>query len=252
MPGTTPNPRDESKAAAPPPEPLTFRQRLKHMLMGRPRSVEDPSVFHKVSLVTLLAWVGLGADGLSSSSYGPEEMFRALGSHTSLAVGLAFATAFTVLIIALSYSKIIEHFPFGGGGFIVATRLLGPGAGVVSGSALVVDYVLTITTSIAAGTEAVFSLLDPSWGGAKVVVELVVIGLLVLLNLRGVRESVTVLTPIFLAFLLTHATLIFGALGSTLQTSGAVVHEVHSSFQRDLTTLGAVGMLALFLRALNP
>ena len=130
--------------------------------MGRPRSVEDPSVFHKVSLVTLLAWVGLGADGLSSSSYGPEEMFRALGSHTSLAVGLAVATAFTVLVIALSYSKIIEHFPFGGGGFIVATRLLGPGAGVVSGSALVVDYVLTITTSIAAGADAVFSLLPPS------------------------------------------------------------------------------------------
>ena len=217
--------------------------------MGRPRSVEDPSVFHKVSLVTLLAWVGLGADGLSSSSYGPEEMFRALGSHTSLAVGLALATAFTVLIIALSYSKIIEHFPFGGGGFIVATRLLGPGAGVVSGSALVVDYVLTITTSIAAGTEAVFSLLDPSWGAAKLVVEFLVIGLLVLLNLRGVRESVTVLTPIFLVFLLTHAILIFGALGSTLQTSGAVVQEVHASFQHDLSTLGAMGLLALFLRA---
>jgi amino acid transporter len=249
VPGTTPNPRDESTAAAPPPEAPTFRQRLTRILMGRPRSVEDPSVFHKVSLVTLLAWVGLGADGLSSSSYGPEEMFRALGSHTSLAVGLAVATAFTVLVIALSYSKIIEHFPFGGGGFIVATRLLGPGAGVISGSALVVDYVLTITTSIAAGTEAVFSLLDPSWGSAKLVVELLVIGLLVLLNLRGVRESVTVLTPIFLSFLLTHAILIFGALGSTLQTSGAVVHEVHASFQHDLTTLGAMGMLALFLRA---
>jgi amino acid transporter len=249
VPGTTPNPRDESTAAAPPPEAPTFRQRLTRILMGRPRSVEDPSVFHKVSLVTLLAWVGLGADGLSSSSYGPEEMFRALGSHTSLAVGLAVATAFTVLVIALSYSKIIEHFPFGGGGFIVATRLLGPGAGVISGSALVVDYVLTITTSIAAGTEAVFSLLDPSWGSAKLVVELLVIGLLVLLNLRGVRESVTVLTPIFLSFLVTHAILIFGALGSTLQTSGAVVREVHSSFQQDLTTLGAMGMLALFLRA---
>jgi amino acid transporter len=217
--------------------------------MGHPRSLEDPSVFHKVSLITLLAWVGLGADGLSSSSYGPEEMFRALGAHTSLAVGLALATAFTVLVIALSYSKIIEHFPFGGGGFIVATRLLGPGAGVVSGSALVVDYVLTITTSIAAGTEAVFSLLPPAWGGARLVVELLVIGLLVLLNLRGVRESVTLLTPIFLSFLVTHAILIFGALGSRLGTSGTVVQEVHSSFQRDLTTLGAMGMLALFLRA---
>ncbi len=217
--------------------------------MGRPRSVEDPSVFHKVSLVTLLAWVGLGADGLSSSSYGPEEMFRALGTHTSLALGLALATAITVLVIALSYSKIIEHFPFGGGGYIVATRLLGPSAGVVSGSALVVDYVLTITTSIAAGTEAVFSLMPPGWGGAKLVVELVVIGVLVLLNLRGVRESVTILTPIFLVFLLTHAVLIVGALGASVGTTGAVVHEVRTGFQHDLGTLGMAGLLALFLRA---
>ena len=217
--------------------------------MGRPRSVEDPSVFHKVSLVTLLAWVGLGADGLSSSSYGPEEMFRALGTHTSLAVGLALATAVTVLVIALSYSKIIEHFPFGGGGYIVATRLLGPSAGVVSGSALVVDYVLTITTSIAAGTEAIFSLMPPGWSGAKLLVELLVIGLLVLLNLRGVRESVTVLTPIFLVFLLTHAVLIFGALGASAGSTAAVVHEVRTGFQADLGTLGMAGLLALFLRA---
>ena len=246
VPGT---PNDESGAPVPPPDSLGFRERLTRLLMGRPRSVEDPSVFHKVSLVTLLAWVGLGADGLSSSSYGPEEMFRALGPHTSLAVGLAFATAFTVLIISLSYSKIIEHFPFGGGGFIVATRLLGPGAGVVSGSALVVDYVLTITTSIAAGTEAVFSLLPPGWGGVKLVVELAVIGLLVLLNLRGVRESVTVLTPIFLIFLLTHAILIFGALGSTARTSHEVIAHVEHGFRQDLGTLGAMGLLALFLRA---
>ncbi len=217
--------------------------------MGRPRSVEDPSVFHKVSLVTLLAWVGLGADGLSSSSYGPEEMFRALGTHTSLAVGLALATAFTVVVIALSYSKIIEHFPFGGGGYIVATRLLGPSAGVVSGSALVVDYVLTITTSIAAGTEAVFSLFPPGWGGAKLLVELLAIAALVLLNLRGVRESVTVLAPIFLVFLFTHAVLISGALGSSVGTTGRVVHEVRSGFHQDLSTLGLAGLLALFLRA---
>ena len=119
-------------------------------LIGRPRSVQDPKVFHQLSLVALLAWVGLGADGLSSSSYGPEAMFKALGDHAWLAVFLAMATAFTVVIISWSYSRIIERFPFGGGGYVVATRLLGPSAGVVSGSALIVDYVLTITTSIAA------------------------------------------------------------------------------------------------------
>jgi amino acid transporter len=216
--------------------------------MGRPRSVEDPSVFHKVSLVTLLAWVGLGADGLSSSSYGPEEMFRALGSHTSLAVALAVATAFTVLVISLSYSKIIEHFPFGGGGFVVATRLLGPGAGVVSGSALVVDYVLTITTSIAAGTDAVFSLM-PQWAAAKLVVELAVIAFLVVLNLRGVRESILALMPIFVLFLLTHLVLIVGGIVIGWQDWGGAGGSIPASFSSSHAELGLLGTLLLLARA---
>ena len=64
-------------------EPPGFFQRLKRLLLGRPRDVADPTVFHQVSLIALLAWVGLGADGLSSSAYGPEEAFRALGDQSS-------------------------------------------------------------------------------------------------------------------------------------------------------------------------
>src|SRR5947207_2774173 len=124
---------------------------FKRVLLGRPRDVLDPGVFHKVSLAAFLAWVGLGADGLSSSAYGPEEAFKALGPHGYLAVAMAGAIALTVFIISYAYSRIIEHFPFGGGGYVVATRLLGRTAGVVSGSALIVDYVLTIAISIAAG-----------------------------------------------------------------------------------------------------
>src|SRR5438105_7620653 len=138
---------------------------LKRVLLGRPRDVLDPGVFHKVSLAAFLAWVGLGADGLSSSAYGPEEAFKALGPHTYLSVAMALATAFTVLVISLAYSRIIEHFPLGGGGYNVATRLLGSGAGLVSGSALVIDYVLTISISIAAGADAIFSFLPPAWNG---------------------------------------------------------------------------------------
>jgi amino acid transporter len=66
------------------------------------------------------------------------------------------ATATTVFIIAASYSQIIELFPSGGGGYLVASKLLGPRAGVVSGCALVVDYVLTIAISIASGVDAIF------------------------------------------------------------------------------------------------
>ena len=62
-------------------------------VFGPPKNVKDPDTFHKLSLVALLAWVGLGADGLSSSAYGPDEAFRALGEHTGLAFFLALATA---------------------------------------------------------------------------------------------------------------------------------------------------------------
>ncbi len=218
-------------------------------VLGRTRDVRDPKVFHTVSLIAFFAWVGLGADGLSSSSYGPEEMFKALGEHTSLAVALALAAAFTVTVISLAYSRIIDRFPFGGGGYVVATKLLGPEAGVVSGSALMVDYVLTITTSIAAGADAIYSFLPPAWVEHKLVVEAVVIGLLVLLNLRGVKESVAVLTPVFLLFLLTHVILLGGGFVVRGSELPHLATEVRSGLSRDLATLGLGGVMALFLRA---
>src|SRR5262252_7796713 len=160
---------------------------LRRWLFGAPRDIEDPHIFHRISLAAFLAWVGLGADGLSSSSYGPDESFRALGDAHYLAVALALATAFTVFVISYAYSRIIEHFPFGGGGYVVATKLLGPRFGVVSGCALLVDYVLTVTTSIAGGADACFSFLPPEWQPFKLPVEFAVIGLLTVMNLRGVK-----------------------------------------------------------------
>ncbi len=223
--------------------------RLKRLLLGGPRNLRDPLTFHAISLVALLAWVGLGADGLSSSAYGPDEAFRALGTHHYLAIALALATTITVVILSVAYSQIIAHFPFGGGGYVVASRLLGPKWGVVSGSALLVDYVLTIATSIASGTDQVFSVLPPEWAGAKVMVAAVVIGLLVLLNLRGVKESVTVLAPVFALFVLTHAILIFGGIGGHLGRVPEVQHEVTSGFRGGLATLGFLGIFAVFARA---
>src|SRR3990172_5009097 len=99
----------------------------------------------------------LGADGLSSSAYGPEETFRAIGEHHYVAVALAAAMMTTILVISVAYSQIIKRFPFGGGGYVVATKLLGPRWGVVSGSALLVDYVLTISVSIASGADQILS-----------------------------------------------------------------------------------------------
>ena len=242
------DPGPESGTPTPPPDEHGLRK-VRRVLLGGPKDLKDPNIFHQISLAAFLAWVGLGADGLSSSSYGPEEAFKNLGTHQYLAVFLALLTALTVLIIAAAYSKIIEHFPFGGGGYVVATRLLGGYAGVVSGSALLVDYVLTITTSIAAGGEAVFSLLPPHLHALKLPVEFVVIALLTILNLRGVKESVSSLVPVFLVFVGTHVIIIGGSVLFHLGRAGAVAHEVTSGLSTDLKTVGFFALMALFLRA---
>jgi amino acid transporter len=227
----------------------SFAERVQRKILGERRDVTDPHALHKISLIAFLAWVGLGADGLSSSAYGPEEAFRALGSHHYLALALALATGITVLILSASYSSIIEQFPTGGGGYVVASRLLGPRVGVVSGCALVVDYILTITVSIASGGNAIFSFLPPSWHPWKMSVEVAAIVLLIALNLRGVKESVKVLTPIFLVFLATHILLIGYSIFTHLGSIPEVSHRLSTEYSNGLATLGFGGMLLLFLRA---
>src|SRR5207244_1098753 len=116
-------------------------------VVGKTLDPLNPQTHKHIVLIAFLAWIGLGADGLSSSCYGPEEAFLALGAHQHLGLYLAFATAITVFVIALAYNQVIELFPSGGGGYKAATKLIGPHAGLVSGAALIVDYVLTITIS---------------------------------------------------------------------------------------------------------
>ncbi|HEY6035291.1 MAG TPA: APC family permease, partial [Kofleriaceae bacterium] len=241
-------------------------------LLGRARDLRDPHVFHQMSLVAFLAWVGLGADGLSSSSYGPEEAFKAIGhwapegcntavkdvagchfipDHAYLAVFLAGAIAATVFIISWSYRRIIEEFPHGGGGYIVATKHLGPYVGAVSGSALLVDYVLTIAISLASGADAIFNFLPEAWLPYKLASVLGVLCVLTLMNLRGVKESVTVLTPIFLLFLVTHAILIFGAIGTNLGHTSEIASSVSAGARSHVSTAGMIGVLLVFMRAFS-
>ena len=232
-----------------PDEESTVSDRVKHILIGKPLDLRDRSIFHQLSLIPFLAWVGMGADGLSSLSYGPEEAFRALREHTYLAIALALAMAGTVFIISAAYNRIIEAFPHGGGGYVVATKLLGKRAGVVSGCALLVDYILTITVSIAASGDALFSLLSPQWHEYKLLFAAVMIVVLILLNLRGVRESVIVLTPVFLLFILTHAVLVVLGIGSHLDEIPHVAGELRQDFHGGMNALGIGGMLLLFLHA---
>ena len=223
--------------------------RLGRILVGKPKDPTDPDVFHKLSLVAFLAWVGLGADGLSSSAYGPDEAFRAVLGHEYLALGLAALTTVTVMLLSYSYTFVVEHFPSGGGGYVVASKLLGPVPGAVSGSALVVDYVLTITISIASGVDAVLSFVPIGWHHLKVPLNLAILLLLVVLNLRGVKESVKVLLPIFLVFIATHALLIGYGVAAHLEVWPQVVRSAQAAASHDVSVLGFWAVFLLFMRS---
>ncbi|MBM3580178.1 MAG: amino acid transporter, partial [Alphaproteobacteria bacterium] len=82
--------------------------KIRNFLFGSPRDPFDKETRRHISLAAFLAWVGLGADGISSSCYGPEEAFLALGSHEELAIYLAIVTALTVFIISYAYVQVIE------------------------------------------------------------------------------------------------------------------------------------------------
>jgi len=238
------DPVESHAAPAEAPEKSLWR-----LVVGRPRSLSDTSLFHRLSLIPFLAWVGLGADGLSSSAYGPEEAFRQLGEHSYLAIALAVMMITTIFVISAAYSRIIEEFPHGGGGYLVATKLLGERVGVVSGSALFIDYVLTITVSIAAAGDALFSFVPLELHLWKLPVEVLLIAGLTTINLRGVRESVLALTPVFLLFLLTHAILIGWGVIAHVPEMTATARSVGSGFQDGLATLGVAGLFMRFVHA---
>ena len=226
-----------------------IRAGARRTIIGAKKNIEDPGLFHKIALIPLLAWIGLGADGVSSSSYGPPEAFIALGEHTYLAVFLALGTAFTVFIISYAYSRIIEHFPGGGGGYIVATHTISPRAGVLSGSALLIDYMLTITVSIAACSDAVFSFLPVPLQPYKLAFACLLILILVEMNIRGVKESVTTLAPIFLVFIAMHALLLGYGIAAQAPQIAPVAAGINTSLSQDLAAIGVIGVLAVFLRA---
>ncbi len=220
-------------------------------MFGSPKNPFDAETRKSISLVALLAWIGLGADGLSSACYGPEEAFVALGQFNSLAIYLAIATVITVFVISFAYIQVIELFPNGGGGYRVATRLLGPFVGLVSGSALVVDYVLTITISVASATDAIFSFIGNEWHSYKIAVELCLIIFLAILNLRGAKESIKFLTPVFLGFVISHLVLIIYGIISHHSGITEILPKANNESSNIIANYGWLFFLSVFLKAFS-
>jgi amino acid transporter len=212
-------------------------------------STESFSFDHNLTLIAFFAWIGLGSDGISSSCYGPEEAFRNLQGHTSLAIFVAIGSVLTILIISSSYNQIIKLFPHGGGGYLVGSKLLSPTTGMISGSALIIDYVLTITISVSSGADAIFSYFPSGLQPYKLAFAVSGVCFLILLNLRGVKESVISLAPIFIVFITTHViAILYGIIVKSSDfaaVAGQTTREIHST----VSEFGPFATFLIILRA---
>jgi amino acid transporter len=224
-------------------------KKVKETVIGNPRDLADSSTFRQISLIVFLAWVGLGSDALSSSCYGPEEIYKTLGVHVNLSIIVGMITMVTIFIISTSYSQIIKLFPHGGGGYLVASRLISPNVGMISGSALLIDYVLTISISVSSGADAIFSFLPIEYHNYKIAFALSILVILTILNLRGVKESVTALTPIFVLFIISHIFLIAYAFTTHVPEIKSVAIQTGTEFGSTVRQLGIYGTIFLIMKA---
>lgn len=224
-------------------------KRIKQFIIGSPLNPFNPHILRHVSLVAFLAWIGLGADGLSSSCYGPEESYIALGTHHHFALYIAIATAITVFVISIGYNQVIELFPSGGGGYKVASQLLGPHIGLISGCALIIDYVLTIAVSTASAMDQLFSFLPLNFLNHKLMAEVVVIFILLLLNMRGMKESIKILMPVFLGFFIIHVALIVYGIIAHHQGLALIIPNTINETQTTIAQIGWIPVLALIFHA---
>lgn len=162
---------------------------FRRLLLGKPIPTS------KASHERLSPVIGLpvfASDALSSVAYATEAILSILVLMSVMAmqyqIWVSIAVCVLILIVALSYQMTIQAYPQGGGSYIVATDNLGPKSGMVAGAALMIDYVLTVAVSIAAGVAAIASAY-PSLHEHLVPISLFFIGVVALANLRGVKES---------------------------------------------------------------
>ena len=167
-------------------------RRLRTFLIGRPihSEREEHERLTKVKALAIFS-----SDNISSSAYGPEEIMRVLAlvgaGAISLTLPLAGLITVMLAIVTLSYRQTIKAYPHGASSYIVASDNLGSGAGVLAAAALLIGYVVTVAVSVSAGVAALTSIV-PDLYEQRVLISSVLVGGLMIGNLRGIRESGTI------------------------------------------------------------
>ncbi len=184
---------------------------LKRLLVGKPlKSAENDE--HKLTRFAALAL--LSSDALSSIAYGTEQIVVVLVALSAAAIWYSLPIAAFVIILlislTLSYRQIIHAYPHGGGAYVVSSENLGKNAGLISGGSLLIDYMLTVAVSVSAGAEAITSAI-PALYGHQVAISVTIVLLLMMLNLRGLRESASfLLFPVYTFILVISLLIVVG------------------------------------------
>jgi hypothetical protein len=200
---------------------------IKRLLIGRPLKSTE---LGEQKLIKTKALAILSSDALSSVAYGPEQILLVLLTVSaaafwySIPIGIGVLILLTALI--LSYRQIIFAYPQGGGAYVVSKENLGMFPGLISGGALLVDYILTVAVSVSAGTDAITSAF-PSLHEHSVLIAIVFVLFITILNLRGVTESASILAyPVYLFVL---AIFIMVGVGLYKIATGDVSPQLHTA-----------------------
>jgi amino acid transporter len=207
-----------TEEAVRPPNALerTYRD-VKAILIGRPlESAQE--IQERLGKVKALAV--FSSDAISSVAYATGEIMFVLAiagsAALNLTVPIAFAIAILLFIVAFSYRQTIFAYPNGGGSYIVSLENVGRRAGLVAAAALLIDYILTVAVSISAGTDAITSAF-PALQPLAVEIALLFVGIMTLINLRGVSESGSVFAvPTYTFIFMLGIVIVFGLVGAML------------------------------------
>ncbi len=211
--------------------------RLKHLLLGSPLPTQEMA---EARLNKVRALAAFSPDALSSIAYANQEIYLGLLIAGSAGLALAFpigiAIALLLTIVALSYFQTIHAYPSGGGSYVVARDNLGTLPGLVAAAALLIGYLLTAAVSLTAGVEALASAFPALWEH-RVPVALLLLLIITLLNLRGLRETGSMMAiPVYL-FLVVYLLMLAYGLARLLIDGPGALSAVVPPPSAPLTTL---------------
>ncbi len=178
--------------------------RLKELVIGPPLSTQR---IYEEKLNKIRALAAFSPDALSSIAYANQEIYLGLLIAGSAGLSMAWPIGLVIVVVlsiaAVSYYQTIHAYPSGGGSYIVARSNLGTLPGLIAGGALMIDYILTAAVSLTAGVDAVASAFPVIWP-YRVTIALILLALITLINMRGMRETGTLMSiPVYL-FLFTY------------------------------------------------